>query len=149
MVSYYVAWQQLHIPHTQRVWPKCQLRLMACLSPRCGRSLFGDCERGSGLSSGVPETRSKTLTFSFTADQEWFTLYFLKGHVSLPVSDIGKLKEDADEVVHILLFLFSSSRLRFSVSWVTRTSFSFMEPCWNPPTMALSQVRHHVCVCVC
>lgn len=45
--------------------------------------------------------------------------------------------------------LSSWSRLRSSVSWVIRTSFSFMERCWNPPTMALSQVRLQMIVCMC
>lgn len=81
-------------------------------------------ERGSELSSGIPKTlleitlkldnKSKALTFGFTVHQKR-----IKDNVSLPVSDIGKLKEDANDVVLIplvFLFLVSSCRLRFLVS---------------------------------
>lgn len=63
---------------------------MACLSQRCGRSLFED------LRSGILKTLleitsqlnnySKSCTFTLTTHSERFTFYFLTGHVSLPVS---------------------------------------------------------------
>lgn len=78
-------------------------------------------------------------------------LHFIVTQVVFPhqCRILVKLK---DCVSYPVCFSFSRlllSRLRFLVSWVTRTSFSFMEPCWNLPTMALSQVRPHVLhVCV-
>ena len=147
MVSYYVARQQIHIQHMRRLGPVCQLRLMACLSRRCGR--LDLVQTSVQTLSGI--TRQKAQTLMFTGHPGWFTLCGHTGRVSSPASDIRRTEGLC--LISRLFLCLSSPPLQAEILSVLshKNIIQFYGAVLESPNYGIvtGQTPRVVCVCVC